>query len=211
MNNNFKSGEFGLKLHLAESPSPAVGARRRGLRGTPTNPFGLTLCASFAKAAMSQMEFSELLSIELHRPVSQVNVSNWLRGVEPRATVEEPNLADSVLKAAARIAMNETQAGRQKYADPKKVQTAFAKWDAAGLTPKQIQLAAEISVSLYLAWRAGTVKIATARWEVAKAKVDMWTDFVAEHQKSWQAAAGKSAAKTVRNPTPSASNKASES
>jgi hypothetical protein len=209
MNNNyFKNGEFGLKLHLAEAPSPAPGARHRGLREEPTNPFGLALCASFAKAAMSQMEFSELLSIELRRPVSQVNVSNWLHGVEPRSTLEEPNLADAVLKAAERIAETETQAGQQKYADPNNVKTVFATWDAAGLTPKQIQLAAEISVSLYRAWRAGTVKIRTARWEVAKAKVDLWTDFVAEHQKSWQAASGGPAAKSTLKTAPSGSDNA---
>jgi hypothetical protein len=202
MNNNyFKSGEAGLKLYLAETPSPALGRRRSASKGSPTNAFGMELRDHFAKSAMSQQEFAEVLSIELGRPVSQVNISNWLHGIEPRSRADEPNFMAAVLAAAERIGKRESKAGRQKYADPQKVQAQFAKWDKAGLTAKQIQLAAEISVSLYLAWRNNKVKIPSVRWELAKTKVDMWRDFVVEHQKNWQAQATQAAVKATRNPT----------
>jgi hypothetical protein len=202
MNNNyFISGETGLKLHLVDTPSPTIGPRRNSLRPELTNAFGIELCAHFAKAAMSQQEFAEVLSIELGRPISQVNISNWLHGVEPRILSGQPDFQGEVLKAAARIAKNESKAGRQKYADHKQVHAQFVQWDKAGLTPKQIQLAAEISVSLYQVWRSDKVKIQSARWEVAKAKVNMWKDFVTEHQKNWQAQAAQPAVKDTRKPT----------
>jgi hypothetical protein len=149
---------------------------------------------------MSQVEFAEVLALELGRPVSQVNVSNWLNGVEPRNRADEPNLMKAVLEAAKRIASRESKAGRKKHADPVKVQAQFAAWDKAGLTPKQIQLAAEISASLYQVWRYGKAKVPTVRWEMARAKVNMWLDFILENQQNWQAQATQPVKKSARNP-----------
>lgn len=187
MNNSlFKSDKDVLKMHVLDTPAPSLVGPRSAPRREPTNPFGVEFRECFDKAAMAQQDFAEVLSADLKRPVSQVNVSNWLRGVEPRANAAHPNLADEVLAAARRIAENEFVAGRAKHADPKKVRAQFSEWEAAGLTAKQVQLAAEISVTLYRAWHEGLTRIPTTRWEVVQAKVNMWKDFIAENQKKWQ-------------------------
>lgn len=185
----FKGEKDVLRMHVLDTPAPSLIGPRSAPRNEPTNPFGVEFRECFDKAAMAQQDFAEVLSLELKRPVSQVNVSNWLRGVEPRSSAAHPNLADEVLVAARHIAENEFVAGRGKHADPEKVRAQFCEWEAAGLTAKQVQLAAEISVTLYRAWREGITRIPTTRWEVAQTKVNMWKDFIAENQKKWQAAA----------------------
>jgi len=188
MNNNIlENGETGVKLHLADSPGLPT-ARRREPKPEPTNPFSVELRGYFQTAAMSQAEFAEVLSLELGRTVSQVSLSTWLNGATPRTpgkaqtrATTEP-LANAVLTCAKRIADNESAAGRQKYADPQEVQAQFQRWDEQGYTPKQIQLAAEISVSLYRSWRFGGVRVRAERWNQAVTKVEAFLKFLAEYK-----------------------------
>jgi hypothetical protein len=153
--------------------------------------FAVVLRSCFDQSAMSQQAFAEVLSLELGRNVSQVNISNWLKGVEPRITPGNENLHALILEAADRIASNESLGGRTKYADPKTVAARLAGWRAAGLTEKQIQLAAELSVSLYRLWASGKVRILSVRWELAAAKVDLWQNYIAENQEAWKAKAAQ--------------------
>jgi hypothetical protein len=139
---------------------------------------------------MTQKDFAEVLSVEIQLPVSQVNLSNWLHGVEPRARRDAPNLSNKILEAAHRIAENE--AGRARYADPRAVQEQFATWERLGITTRQVQVAGDISASLYRAWRSGNVQVPALRWELFQTKVGLWTDFILEHQAEWQAVGRKS-------------------
>lgn len=197
-NSGIKNSGNVLNMFVLDTPAPGLVGRRGGPRQAPTNPFGVEFRECFDKSAMAQQDFAEVLSLELKRPVSQVNVSNWLHGVEPRTTLTHPNLANDILAAAQRIAANEADAGREKYADTKKVAAQLAEWETAGLTAKQVQLAAEISVTLYRAWLSGKVRISAVRWEMAQTKVNMWKDFVTEHQRQWQASQAE--AKEARAP-----------
>lgn len=187
MNNvDLVDSQTGLNSPHSGSAAPQRHPRRPQ---EPTNAFGVQLRAYFDQAAMSQKDFAEVLSVELQLPVSQVNLSNWLHGVEPRPRRDIPNLSNKVLEIAGRIAKNE--AGRSRYADPVKVQEQFATWERLGITTRQVQVAGDISASLYRAWRGGNVQVPAARWELFQTKVALWTAFILEHQAEWQAVGRK--------------------
>lgn len=187
MNNvDLVNSQTGLNSPNSGSTAPQRQPRRPQ---EPTNAFGVQLRAYFDQSAMSQKDFAEVLSVELQIPVSQVNLSNWLHGVEPRPRRDIQNLSDQILEAADRIAKNE--AGRSRYADPTTVQKQFKAWDELGITIRQVQVAGDISASLYRAWRSGKVQVPAARWEIFQGKVRLWTDCILEHQAEWQAVGRK--------------------
>lgn len=187
MNNvDLVDSQTGLNSPHSGSAAPQRQPRRPQ---EPTNAFGVQLREFFDRSAMTQKDFAEVLSLEIQIPVSQVNLSNWLHGVEPRPKRNAPNLSGKILEAARRIAENET--GRSRYADPTAVQEQFLAWDRLGITTRQVQVAGEISASLYRAWRSGNVRIPTSRWEAFHAKVSLWTDFILAHQAEWQSAGRK--------------------
>lgn len=187
MNNvDLVKSQTGLNSPHSGSAAPQRQPRRPQ---EPTNAFGVKLRAFFDQSAMTQKDFAEVLSVEIQLPVSQVNLSNWLHGVEPRPRRDAPNLPDKILEAARRISENE--AGRSRYANPKTVQEQFAAWESLGITARQVQVAGDISASLYRIWRSGAVQVPANRWEIFQTKVSLWTDFILAHQAEWQAVGRK--------------------
>lgn len=187
MNNGFfKNGDAGITLHIVQQSPRGQGARGRPAQQTPpSNEFGEKLHKAFVNSAMTQAEFAEILAIELQTPVSQVSVSNWLRGAEPRRRPDRPTFTEEILKVAEAVAETEQSAGRKKFAAAAEVTKQFAAWDKLEVTPRQLQVAGEISASLYKAWRSGA-SIPNTRWILFRDKVNMWLDFIAENQKSWK-------------------------
>lgn len=133
---------------------------------------------------LSQTEYAEVLSSRLGRRVSQVVLSNWLRGRRPRSTGPDHDAEGEVLAAAKSIL--EDEGGAPARIGAEQVQAAINAWLAKGLTLAQIRISGEVSETLLRSWADGKVAVMRHRWESFSMKVDHWADIIVESQLAWQ-------------------------
>lgn len=183
MKKKVDSRKSGNRLHLAPTAVPTVG-RKRSARPVSSNPFSAQLAELVTAVGLPQSEYAEILSGRLGRPVSQVVLSNWLRGRSPRRLTAEHDPESEVLAAARDIL--ERQGRQPARISPGKVQRTIQAWQDKGLTLNQVRVAGEVAETLVRDWAAGKVSVTRPRWEAFCLRVNSFVELVAESQLAWK-------------------------
>lgn len=183
MSKQVDSEKSGIRVHLASGATP-LEARLRSPRPASSNPFSDELLELVSAVGLAQSEYAEILSGRLGRPVSQVVLSNWLRGRSPRRFSPDQNPEAEVLDAARDILRN--QGYKPARIAPSEVQRTIEGWLARGLTLPQVEVAGEASETLVRDWASGTVSVMRPRWESFCMRVNTFVELIAESQIAWQ-------------------------
>ncbi|MBZ0071179.1 MAG: hypothetical protein K8I04_05585 [Gammaproteobacteria bacterium] len=123
---------------------------------------------------LTQEELAELLAAETGRHVTRTRLVGWLGGASPRGDEEE------IRAALERVMEAEPEKLLPALVSKEQVAAEVRRWFEAGLTRKQVMIAAEMPQSTLSAWELGRVEVPRRRFDRIKALIDIWVDTLTE-------------------------------